>query len=80
MTDHTDHSDAEPTGEEYEPPRAVYLSAVSQGLGDNCRNHGVSATDDCDPAGSTAGHYCDTGGTPVCPSLLRHRRDDPGSS
>ena len=62
MTDHTDHSDAEPTGEEYEPPRAVYLSAIATGAGDCTPGSGVSGRS-CLGTGEQAYDRCSQGDT-----------------
>ena len=66
MTDHTDHSDAEPTGETYEPPLAVRLSDVAtsvgvcQAVGDTPLGEG-----DCGPTGPSAAS-CATGEGTCC--------------
>ena len=67
MTDHTDHSDAEPTGETYEPPLAVRLSDVATGAGGNC-GPGTTALIDqghCASQGSSA-WACDHGDDSTC--------------
>jgi hypothetical protein len=54
----TDHSDAEPTGEEYEPPRAVRLSDFATGAGD-CKTGTHAPGEDCE-TGDSAGE-CENG-------------------
>ena len=61
-TDHTDHYDAEPTGEEYEPPRAVYLSELAAGAGRCSQGTADNACED----GPTAGQDCNFGTVANC--------------
>jgi hypothetical protein len=66
----SDYSDLKPTGEKYEPPRAMRLSDAQMGRGASCHsgstasdcNIGSRATNNCN-LGLLAGNHCRTGTT-----------------